>query len=218
MAEQLSDNFHKEKLEVPHAIGDPEVKLDPGLTGDPSSKRRKRKPNSSIGRKKKRAVKSVGKTITKRGFRFTFWTLLAPPILISIVSIIHLYDLFSIGNRPSLAWIQAAGFEVLGISSIVAMRQMRVLSRFTRSAVWGVIILLTAYMMVGNTFSVFLNVDAGLLGDFSKLFGLNIDGRAERAVSIILGAVLPIMSLFFLKILSNFWYASQERVDDGSQN
>jgi len=148
--------------------------------------------------------------ISKKQFMFTFYSLLAPPLLITIVSVIHMYDLFLIGNSPALAAVQAIGFEVLNASSVVAIGQMRMFSAVTRAIIWVVIFTLTVFMAIGNVFSVYINLDPDHLSMFSEMVSMSGGYSPKIIVSGVLGAILPFVSLFFLKILSNYWYKVKE--------
>jgi hypothetical protein len=73
-----------------------------------------------------------------------------------------------------------------------------------KSLVWFLFILLTAMQAMGNTYYAFVN-----LGDYtswSELFGLIEEEEIfqKRVLSIVSGAILPIVALGFIKSLVDY--------------
>jgi hypothetical protein len=121
--------------------------------------------------------------------------------MVSVISTIHVIDFFKLSNPTWLAISLAIAFEVgaaASLASLIAMEKMN------KSLVWFLFILLTAMQAMGNTYYAFVN-----LGDYtswSELFGLIEEEEIfqKRILSIVSGAILPIVALGFIKSLVDY--------------
>lgn len=121
--------------------------------------------------------------------------------MVSVISTIHVIDFFKLSNPTWLAVSLAIAFEVgaaASLASLIALQKMN------KSLVWMLFFLLTAMQAMGNTYYAYVN-----LKDFtawSELFGL-IEEEVifqKRVLSIVSGAILPIVALGFIKSLVDY--------------
>ena len=121
--------------------------------------------------------------------------------MVSIISTIHVIDFFKLSNPTWLAISLAVAFEIGAAASLAAII---ILEKTNRFMVWSLFIILTAMQAMGNTYYAFVN-----LADFQgwvELFGL-VDAeliQQKRILSIVSGAILPIVALGFIKSLVDY--------------
>lgn len=122
-------------------------------------------------------------------------------LITSTISTIHSIDFFGIANSYLMSIFLAVAYEVGAASSLAALVIKDKLNMFL---VWSIFIVLTLFQIMNNVYFSFVH-----LGDFSKwseLFGLNEEDilMQKRIVSIVLGAVLPLIALGFIKALVDY--------------
>jgi hypothetical protein len=144
-------------------------------------------------------MKGTAKNRWVHGFVIaTFVTLY---FMVSIISTIHVIDFFKLSNPNWLAISLAIAFEIGAAASLAAIVILEKTSRFM---VWSLFLILTAMQAMGNTYYAFTN-----LADFQgwiELFGL-VDAeliQQKRILSIVSGAILPIVALGFIKSLVDY--------------
>jgi hypothetical protein len=121
--------------------------------------------------------------------------------MVSIISTIHVIDFFKLSNPTWLAISLAVAFEIGAAASLAAIIILEKTSRFM---VWSLFLILTVVQAMGNTYYAFIN-----LADFQgwiELFGL-VDAELivqKRILSIVSGAILPIVALGFIKSLVDY--------------
>jgi hypothetical protein len=133
--------------------------------------------------------------------RFVIGVFVLLYLLTSIISTIHVIDFFKLSNADWLAITLAVAFEVgaaASLASIIALKKMN------KSIVWALFFILTAMQAMGNTYYAFTH-----LHDFQNwidLFGLtDFELIAQkRILSIVSGAVLPLVALGFIKSLVDY--------------
>ncbi len=133
---------------------------------------------------------------------FTLTLLLIAPIIISLVSMLHLVEWFSIGNPVSLSIALAISYEILTIGTLLSLPQFNIFTFITRGSIVLVIIALTIMQIIGNVYSTFNHLNYTSMEVAAKLFGISTDGIL---ISWIMGSMLPITSLLFLKLVANYW-------------
>jgi hypothetical protein len=134
-----------------------------------------------------------------KGFIIT--TFVSLYLVVSIISTIHVIDFFRLSNPNWLAVSLAIAFELgaaASLASLIALEKMNKL------LIWFLFILLTCMQMMGNTYYAFTH-----LNDYQgwvDLFGLNEEDvlYQKRFLSIISGAILPIVALGFIKSLVDY--------------
>jgi hypothetical protein len=140
---------------------------------------------------------------------FIIGTFVSLYFIVSMISTIHVIDFFRLSNPNWLAVSLAIAFEIgaaASLASLIALKKMN------KSLVWGLFIVLTAMQMMGNTYYAFTH-----LQDYQgwvDLFGLTEEEPIfqKRILSIISGAVLPVVALGFIKSLVDYIKPEDEDV------
>jgi hypothetical protein len=132
---------------------------------------------------------------------FIIGTFVTLYFIVSIISTIHVIDFFTLSNPSWLATSLAIAFEVGAAASLASLIA---LDKMSKTLVWGLFITLTLMQMMGNTYYAFTN-----LHDYQSwvdLFGLTEEEPIyqKRILSIISGAVLPLVALGFIKSLVDY--------------
>jgi hypothetical protein len=119
----------------------------------------------------------------------------------SIVSTIHVIDFFKLSNPDWLAITLAIAFEIGAAASLAAIV---ILNKTSKALVWMLFLLITCIQILGNMYYAYIH-----LHDFQgwiELFGL-VDEEIiaqKRILSIVSGAILPIVALGFIKSLVDY--------------
>lgn len=122
-------------------------------------------------------------------------------LLVSIISTIHVIDFFLMSNPKWLAVSLAIAFEVGAAASLASIIT---LDKMNKSIVWGLFILLTLMQAMGNTYYTYVHLNN--FQGWIELFGL-VDEELiyqKRVLSIVSGAILPIVALGFIKSLVDY--------------
>lgn len=122
-------------------------------------------------------------------------------ILVSLISTIHVIEFFELSNDRWLAITLAIAFEIGASASLASII---VLDKMNKWIVWSLFFILTAMQGMGNTYYAFSN-----LHDYQgwiDLFGLNEEEPLyqKRILSIVSGAILPLVALGFIKSLVDY--------------
>ena len=140
-----------------------------------------------------------------------FWWILTAfllvPLIVSVVSTIHVITFFELTNHKELALTLAIAFEIGALSALAGLVA---LNKINKNVVIFIFILLTLYQMMGNVFFAFdfmskeMLTNPNLIKDWVEMFGFSSDPEdvisAKRIIAIISGAILPIISLSFLDL------------------
>lgn len=132
---------------------------------------------------------------------FIIGTFVTLYFLVSIISTIHVIDFFSMSNPKWLAVSLAIAFELgaaASLASIIALEKMN------QTIVWLLFITLTAMQAMGNTYYAYTHLEN--FQGWIELFGLNEEELIyqKRMLSIVSGAILPIVALGFIKSLIDY--------------
>jgi hypothetical protein len=132
---------------------------------------------------------------------FIIGTFVSLYVIVSLISTIHVIEFFRLSNPEWLAISLAIAFEIGAAASLAALIALKKMSKWM---VWGVFIILALMQMMGNTYYAYVH-----LHDFqgwSELFGLVEEEviYQKRVLSIISGAILPIIALGFIKSLVDY--------------
>lgn len=122
-------------------------------------------------------------------------------LVVSIISTIHVVDFFEMTNPKWLSVFLAIAFEIGAAASLASII---VLDKMNKFIVWSLFFVLTAMQAIGNTYFAYTH-----LSDFtawSELFGLSEEEPIfqKRILSVISGAILPLVSLGFIKALVDY--------------
>ena len=140
-----------------------------------------------------------------KGFIIT--TFVSLYLVVSIISTIHVIDFFRLSNPNWLAVSLAIAFEIGAAASLASLIA---LDKMNKGLIWFLFILLTAMQMMGNTYYAFTNLEN--YQSWVELFGL-VDEEPifqKRMLSIISGAILPLVALGFIKSLVDYIRPSEE--------
>jgi hypothetical protein len=122
-------------------------------------------------------------------------------IITSIVSTIHVIDFFRLSNPNWLAISIAIAFEIGAAASLASIIVMDKMNKFI---VWSLFFILTAMQAIGNTYFAYTHLSD--FSQWSELFGLSEEEPVfqKRILSVISGAILPLVSLGFIKALVDY--------------
>jgi hypothetical protein len=132
---------------------------------------------------------------------FIIGTFVTLYVMVSLISTIHVIDFFELSNPKWLAVTLAVAFEVgaaASLASIIALKKMN------KGIVWALFFILTAMQAMGNTFFAYTHL--GNYQSWIELFGL-VDSdpiEQKRIMSIVSGAILPLVALGFIKSLVDY--------------
>lgn len=145
-------------------------------------------------------------------------TFLSVPAISSVISTIHLIDLFNLGNPTWLSILLAVTFELGSIASLLAIS---VIDKIKTGAIWFIFFILSALQIIGNVYYSYSFTSDQILSNptfltnFMDLFSF-ITGDEIRDVKIflscIIGIPIPLIALFFLK--SNIDYLKPKKEED----
>ena len=121
--------------------------------------------------------------------------------LVATISMINSVAFFDLAHTGLMNWALAIGFELGAAASLAAII---ILDKTNKAMVWGLFLLLTAFQMMANSYHAFVNLE-----DFQgwiELFGLQDEELIfqKRVLSIVSGAVLPVVALGFIKSLTDY--------------
>lgn len=132
---------------------------------------------------------------------FVIGTFVSLYLVVSIISTIHVVQFFDLTNPKWLSVSLAIAFELgaaASLASIIALDKMNKL------LVWALFIILTAMQAMGNTYYAYINIQD--FNMWSELFGLIEEDIIfqKRILSLISGAILPLVALGFIKSLVDY--------------
>lgn len=139
---------------------------------------------------------------------FIIGTFVSLYLMVSVISTIHVIDFFKLSNPTWLAVSLAIAFEVGAAASLASLIA---LDKMNKSLVWMLFFLLTAMQAMGNTYYAFVNLEN--FSSWSELFGLIEEEEIfqKRILSIVSGAILPIVALGFIKSLVDYIRPEEEK-------
>jgi hypothetical protein len=122
-------------------------------------------------------------------------------VMVSIISTIHVIDFFKLSNPDWLAITLAIAFEVgaaASLASIIALQKMN------KGIVWALFFILTAMQAMGNAYYAYVHLEN--YQAWIELFGLVEEEPIfqKRILSIVSGAILPLVALGFIKSLVDY--------------
>jgi hypothetical protein len=132
---------------------------------------------------------------------FIIWVFVTLYALVSTISTIHVVEFFKLSNPDWLAITLAIAFEVgaaASLASIIALKKMN------KGIVWSLFILLTLMQAMGNTYYAYMHLSN--YQGWIELFGM-VDYEVieqKRILSLVSGAVLPLVALGFIKSLVDY--------------
>ena len=143
--------------------------------------------------------------------RFVISTFVLLYLCVSIISTIHVIDFFSLSNPYWLAVSLAIAFELGAAASLASLIA---LDKMNKTIVWVLFFILTAMQAMGNAYFAYVNLKD--YKEWIELFGL-VDYEPifqKRILSIVSGAILPLVALGFIKSLVDY-IRPNEGVNEG---
>lgn len=156
-----------------------------------------------------------------------FWIILSSflliPLIVSVISSIHVINFFELSNFKTLAIALSVSFEIGALSALAGLV---VMDKINKNIIYFIFILLTAYQMMGNTYYAYemlsqkMITNPNLINNWTELFGFEVDDiiLMKRIIAIISGAILPIVSLCFLDLSVDYikksFITEQNQSDD----
>jgi len=131
--------------------------------------------------------------------------------LTSVISTIHVIDFFTMSNNPVMATTLAIAFE---IGAAACLGAIVILNRTSRWLVWCLFILITGIQIQGNMYYAYSHMK-----DFQSwvdLFGMTDSEPIfqKRILSLVSGAILPIVALGFIKSLVDYIRPNTEKEEE----
>lgn len=122
-------------------------------------------------------------------------------VMVSAISTIHVIDFFRLSNPNWLAITLAIAFEIGAAASLAAII---ILDKTSKSLVWMLFIIITLMQMMGNMYFAYTHLTD--YKNWSELFGMIEEEPIfqKRVLSIVSGAILPIVALGFIKSLVDY--------------
>jgi len=122
-------------------------------------------------------------------------------LVVSVISTIHVIDFFEMTNPKWLSVFLAIAFEIGAAASLTSIIVMDKMNKFI---VWSLFFILTAMQAIGNTYFAYTHLSD--FSQWSELFGLSEEEPIfqKRILSVISGAILPLVSLGFIKALVDY--------------
>lgn len=144
---------------------------------------------------------------------FIIGTFVTLYVIVSVISTIHVIDFFKLSNPDWLAISLAIAFEIGAAASLAALIA---LDKMNKGLIWSLFIILTAMQMMGNTYYAFTHLQN--YQGWIDLFGLQEEEPLyqKRILSIISGAILPLVALGFIKSLVD--YIRPDKDKDAKRN
>lgn len=147
---------------------------------------------------------------------------LAVPALSSLISTIHIITFFGLGNMTWMAIILALAFE---IGSIASLMTLAVLDKINRFAVWFIFVVLVAMQMLGNVYYTYDYISQAMVSNpqwidsFIDLVEMMTMQKLEQRttkfiLSLLIGLPIPIISLAFLKSVSDYLKPEGNKVEE----
>jgi len=132
---------------------------------------------------------------------FIISTFVSLYLIVSVISTIHVIDFFKLSNPDWLAISLAIAFEIGAAASLASLIA---LDKMNKTMVWVLFIILTAMQAMGNTYYAYTHLEN--FNSWVELFGLVEEELIyqKRVLSIISGAILPLVALGFIKSLVDY--------------
>jgi hypothetical protein len=135
--------------------------------------------------------------------------------LVATISMINSVAFFDLSHSGLMSWSLAIGFEIGAAASLAAII---ILDKTNKTMVWSLFLLLTAFQMMANSFHAFINLEDYM--GWIELFGLEEEEPIiqKRILSIVSGAVLPLVALGFIKSLTDYIRPEDSNIDYDDTN
>ena len=129
---------------------------------------------------------------------------LIPPFVVTLVSVMHLFDLFKIGNGAWLAALLAASFELIAIIDISLSDEISTLGKGAKWLSWVIVFMLFIILSTGNIYASFKVINDNDITVVSELTTLPNNLITKRVVAIFLGGPITILALSFIPMYVSY--------------
>ena len=122
-------------------------------------------------------------------------------VLISTISTLHSIEFFQLSNPRKMAIVIALAFELGAAASLCSLV---ILDKMNKTLVWSLFVTLTLIQSMSNAYFAYVHLEN--FQGWIELFGLmesNVIAQ-KRILSIISGAILPLIALGFIKSLVDY--------------
>jgi len=142
--------------------------------------------------------------------RFIIGVFVSLYVLVATTSMINSVAFFDLSHNIIMSWTLAIGFELGAAASLAAIL---ILDKTNKFMVWSLFITLTLFQMMANTFHAYINLENYI--PWVELFGLIEEDpmMQKRILSIVSGAILPLVALGFIKSLTDYLKPKNEEVN-----
>lgn len=133
------------------------------------------------------------------------------PLLSSIISTVHLVDLFYLGNPSWISYTIAIAVEVGAVASFLTLS---ILSKLNKTIVWSMFSILFFMQVVGNVYFSYdwvsekIAKDPSWLSNFREMmefFIYKVDMKTSKMIlSLLIGIPIPLISVFLLKSTTDY--------------
>ena len=133
------------------------------------------------------------------------------PLLSSIISTIHLVDMFYLGNPSWIAMTIAVSIEIGAVASFLTLS---ILSKLNKIIVWSMFFLLFFMQVVGNVYFSYdwvtqkITTDPNWLVNFKEMiefFSFEISQKSAKMIlAIFVGIPIPLISVMLLKSVADY--------------
>jgi uncharacterized membrane protein YhaH (DUF805 family) len=146
--------------------------------------------------------------------RAIFLAFILPPVVISIISMIHVVSFFELSNNSFLSWMLAAAFEFASISALFALTA---LTKIKKNTIWTLFFAIVLMQVIGNMYHSYIHInpsDPNLLKLFS-IIGIEAANLiwTQRILGFLQGGILPIISLSFVKAVVEYLNVNRDKND-----
>lgn len=141
---------------------------------------------------------------------------IAVPLLSSIISTVHIVDLFSLGN-PS--WISLSLAIAIEVGSIASFMTLSILGKLNRSIVWSIFSILFLMQIIGNMYFSYDWITQKMIDspawistfkEMLEFFLYSVkDKSVKMIITMIISIPIPLISVFLLK--STVDYLKEDR-------
>lgn len=134
--------------------------------------------------------------------KYIFFAFIIPPLAISFISMLHMISLFETSNMYWMAVSIAIAIELAAMSSLVALVT---LDKLNKSTIWLIFGVLASLQILGNMYHTFINMSPESAQTILNLLAIENTPWAIRLVNFIVGGILPVISLTFVKGLVDYF-------------
>lgn len=134
-----------------------------------------------------------------------FLAFIIPPLIISVISMIHIVSFFELTNNLFLSWMLSAAFEFASISALFALTA---LNKIKKNTIWILFFSIMSLQIVGNVYHSYIHINMNDVNLLKLLSILEIDASnlnwTVRIIGFLQGAILPVISLSFVKSITEY--------------